>query len=66
MLEIATYYTFTEFSPIILLCLAYNSKIILRRYTCSRNTSFKMVESNEVKSLVLAANFEKGTICLFN
>jgi len=44
--------TFTYYS----LCLAYYSKTILRKYTCIRNTSFKIVESNEVKSLVLAAN----------
>ena len=47
-----------EFSPIILLCLAYYSKMVLRRYTCIRNTSFKIVESNKVKPLVLAANFK--------
>jgi len=51
--------TFTYY---ILLCLAYYSKIILRRYTCIRNTSFKIVESCEVKSLVLAANRKQGTI----
>ena len=54
-----TYYSlknFPKFSPIIVLCFAYYSKIILRRYSCIGNTSFKIVESNEVKSLVLAAN----------
>ena len=51
-----------KFSPIILLCLAYYSKIMFRRYTCIRNVSFKIVESNEVKSLVLAANCKQGTI----
>ena len=60
--EIVTYYYFPELSPIILLCLAYYSKIILRRYTCIRNTSFKIVESNEVKSLVLAAKCKQGMI----
>ena len=62
VLEIVTYYILLELSPIILLYLAYYSKIILRRYTCIRNTSFKIVESNEVKSLVLAANHKQGTI----
>jgi len=47
-----------------LLCLAYYSKIILRKHTFIRNTSFKIVESNEVKSLVLVANCEKGMIWL--
>ena len=54
-----TYYSFenfAKFSPIILLCLIYYSKILLRRYTYIRNTSLKIVESNEVKSWVLAAN----------
>ena len=48
-----------KFSPIILLCLAYYSKI---RYICIRNASFKTVESNEIKSMVLAANCKQGTI----
>ena len=47
ILRIFTYYSFVL------------SKIILRRYTCIRNTIFKTVESNEVKSLVLAANVNK-------
>ena len=48
--------------PIILLCLAYYSQVILRRYTDIRSTSFKIAESNEVKSLAQAANFKQGTI----
>ena len=55
---------FQEFPKIFLLCLAYYSKIILKRYTCIRNKSFKIVESNEIKSLVLAANCKQGTIWL--
>jgi len=55
---------FQEFPKIFLLCLAYYSKIILRRYTCIRNTSFKIVKSNEIKSLVLAANCKQDTIWL--
>ena len=43
-----------EFSPIILLCLFQNGS--QKIYTCIRNTSFKIIESNEVKPLVLAAN----------
>ena len=66
VLEIDTYNSFRIFQnfhlAIILLRLAYYLKIILRRYTCIRNTSFKIVESNEVKSLVLAANRKQGTI----
>jgi len=46
--KIFTYYSF-------MLSLLFQN-IILRRYTCVGNTSFKIVE---VKSLVLAANFEK-------
>ena len=46
----------------ILLCLAYYSQVILRRYTGIRSTSFKIAESNEVKSLALAANFKQGMI----
>jgi len=38
--------------------LYYSFVLILRRY----NTSFKILESNEVKSLVLAANRKQGTI----
>ena len=53
---------FSKISPISLLCLAYYSRIILRRYTCIRNTSFKIEESNEVKSLVLTENCKQGTI----
>ena len=49
----------------ILLCLSYYFKIILRKYTCIRNTSFKIIESNIVQSLVLAANCNQGTIWLF-
>jgi len=68
VLEIDTYNSFRIFQnfhlAIILLRLAYYLKIILRRYTCIRNTSFKIVESNEVKSLVLAANRKQGTIWL--
>ena len=41
-----TYYSFKNFPPIVLLCLAYYSKIILKRYTCIRNTSLKILESN--------------------
>jgi len=55
---------FPEFSPTILLCLAHYSKIILRRYNCIRNTSLKIVEINETKSLVLAANRKQGMIWL--
>jgi len=50
------------FSLIIFLYLAYYSEIILRGYTCIRNTSFKIIESNEDKSLVLAANCKQGII----
>ena len=60
-----TYYffeNFPNFSPIILLCLAYYSQVIFRRYTGIRSTSFKIAESNEVKSLVLTANCKQGTI----
>ena len=46
----------------ILLCLAYYSQVILRRYTGIRSTSIKIAESNEVKSFVLAANCKQGTI----
>ena len=52
--KIFTYYSF--------LCLPYYSKIILRRYTCIRSTSFKIVGSNEVKSFVLAAICKQGAI----
>ena len=47
-----------KFSPIILLCLVYYnySQVILKRYTDIRSKSFKIAESNEVESLVLAAN----------
>jgi len=51
---------FLEFSPIILLCLAKlfsEDTLALEIYT-----SFKIVESNEVKSLVLAANCKQGTM----
>ena len=55
---------FQEFPKIFLLCLAYYSKIILKRYTCIRNKSFKIVESNEIKSLALASNCKQGTTWL--
>jgi len=41
---------------------AYYSQVILRRYPDIRSTSFKIAESNEVKSLALAAKFKQGTI----
>ena len=39
-------------------------QISLKRYSCIRNTSFKIVKSNEVESLVLSANCKQGTIRL--
>ena len=44
-LKIVTYSfkNFPKLSPIILLCLAYYPKVILRRYTCIRNTSFEKI-----------------------
>ena len=56
--------------PIILLRISQNlsyysfvlSLVILRRYTGIRSISFKIAESNKVKSLALAANFKQGMI----
>ena len=56
-----------EILPIILLRISQNFtyysfllSLLFQNYI--RNTSFKIVESNEVKSLVLAANCKQDTI----
>jgi len=48
--------TFTYYSFVLSLLFSEDT------LACITNTSFKIVESNEVKSLVLAANRKQGTI----